>query len=81
MSIATPVKILLIDDHHLFNDGLKSLLSSEQNIEIVGQVYEAKNVLHSIQRLSPDLIFLDINLPDKNGIELAGEVLKKTFLP
>ena len=76
MSIATPVKILLIDDHHLFNDGLKSLLSSEQNIEIVGQVYEAKGVLHAIQKFSPNLIFLDINLPDKNGIELAGEVLK-----
>ena len=72
----TKTKILLIDDHHLFNDGLKSLLSSEQNIDIVGQVYEAKNVLHEIQRLSPELIFLDINLPDKNGIELAGEVLK-----
>ena len=72
----TKTKILLIDDHHLFNDGLKSLLSSEENIEIVGQVYEAKNVLHEIQRLLPELIFLDINLPDKNGIELAGEVLK-----
>ena len=39
-------------------------------------MYEAKNVLHEIQRLLPELIFLDINLPDKNGIELAGEVLK-----
>jgi DNA-binding NarL/FixJ family response regulator len=76
MSLTTKIKILLIDDHHLFNDGLKSLLSTEQDIEIVGQVYEAKNVLHEIQRLSPDLLFLDINLPDKNGIELAGEILK-----
>ena len=58
-----------------------SAASSKTNIDIVGQVYEAKNVLHEIQRLLPELIFLDINLPDKNGIELAGEVLKKTFLP
>ena len=76
MSLTTKIKILLIDDHHLFNDGLKSLLRPETNIDIVGQVYEAKNVLHEIQRLLPELIFLDINLPDKNGIELAAEVLK-----
>ena len=65
MSLTTKIKILLIDDHHLFNDGLKSLLSSESNIDIVGQVYEARNVLHEIQRLLPELIFLDINLPTK----------------
>jgi DNA-binding NarL/FixJ family response regulator len=76
MSLTTKIKILLIDDHHLFNDGLKSLLSSETDIEIVGQVYEAKNVLYEIQKLTPDLLFLDINLPDKNGIELAADVLK-----
>ncbi len=75
MLLTTKIKILLIDDHPLFNDGLKSLLSTEQHLEIVGQVYEANNVLHEIHRLSPDLIFLDINLPDKNGIELAKEVL------
>ena len=76
MTLTPKAKILLIDDHHLFNDGLKSLLSSESELDIVGQVYETKNVLHEIQRLSPDLLFLDINLPDKNGIELAGEILK-----
>lgn len=76
MSLTTKIKILLIDDHHLFNDGLKSLLSTEQDIEVVGQVYEAKNVLYEIQRLSPDILFLDINLPDKNGVELSGEILK-----
>jgi DNA-binding NarL/FixJ family response regulator len=76
MTLTTKTKILLIDDHHLFNDGLKSLLSSEQDIEVVGQVYEARNVLPEIQKLAPDLLFLDINLPDKNGIELAGEILK-----
>ena len=65
MSLTTKIKILLIDDHHLLNDGLKSLLSSESNIDIVGQVYEARNVLHEIQRLLPELIFLDINLPTK----------------
>jgi DNA-binding NarL/FixJ family response regulator len=76
MTLTTKTKILLIDDHQLFNDGVKSLLSSEPNIEIVGQVFEAKNVLYEIQKLSPQLLFLDINLPDGNGIELAKIIVK-----
>lgn len=76
MSLTPKIKILLIDDHQLFNDGLKSLLSSESEIEIVGQVFEAKNAIFEIQKCSPDIIFLDINLPDKNGIELAPEIQK-----
>jgi DNA-binding NarL/FixJ family response regulator len=76
MTLTTKTKILLIDDHQLFNDGVKSLLSSEPNIEIVGQVFEAKSVLYEIQKLSPQLLFLDINLPDGNGIELAKIIVK-----
>jgi DNA-binding NarL/FixJ family response regulator len=76
MTLTTKTKILLIDDHQLFNDGVKSLLSSEPNIEIVGQVFEAKSVLYEIQKLSPQLLFLDINLPDGNGIELAKTIVK-----
>jgi DNA-binding NarL/FixJ family response regulator len=74
--LTTKVKILLIDDHELFNDGLKSLLSSEPNIEIVGQVFDAKSVLYEIQKLSPQLLFLDVNFPDGNGIELSKIIVK-----
>jgi DNA-binding NarL/FixJ family response regulator len=73
----TKTKILLIDDHQLFNDGVKSLLSSEPNIDIVGQVYEAKNVLYEIQKTSPQLLFLDINLHDGNGLELSKIIVKE----
>lgn len=76
MSLTQKIKILLIDDHQLFNDGLKSLLSTEPEIKVVGQVFDAKSALFEIQKCSPDIIFLDINLPDKNGIELAPEIQK-----
>lgn len=76
MNLSQKTKILLIDDHQLFNDGLKSLLSSEAQLEVVGQVFEAKNVLFQLQKLSPNLIFLDINLPDGSGIELSRNILK-----
>jgi DNA-binding NarL/FixJ family response regulator len=76
MALTTQTKILLIDDHQLFNDGVKSLLSSEPSIDIVGQVFEAKNVLYEIQKSSPQLLFLDINLPDGNGLELSKIIVK-----
>jgi DNA-binding NarL/FixJ family response regulator len=76
MMLTTKTKILLIDDHELFNDGLKSLLSSEPEIDIVGQVFEAKSILYEIQKLSPQLLFLDINLPDGNGLELSKTIVK-----
>lgn len=69
------IRLLLVDDHQLFNDGLKSLLSTEPHIDIVGQVFEARHVAHAIQKLSPSLIFLDINLPDQNGLELSKVIL------
>ena len=77
MTLTTKTKILLIDDHQLFNDGVKSLLSSEPNIEIIGQVFDAKSVLYEIQKTSPQLLFLDINFPDGNGIELAKIIVKE----
>lgn len=71
------IKILLVDDHQLFNDGLKSLLNTEENLEIIGQVFTANEVLFTIQKLSPQIVFLDINLPDGNGIELAQRITKE----
>jgi DNA-binding NarL/FixJ family response regulator len=71
-------KILLVDDHQLFNDGLKSLLTSDENIEIVGQQYDGRNILHEIHKNSPDIIFLDINLPNQNGMEL-GKIILQNF--
>lgn len=74
MSPTPRIKILLVDDHQLFNDGLKSLLSSDPAIEIVGQVFDSRNVLFEIQKNLPEIVFLDINMPYKNGIELSAEI-------
>lgn len=75
----TKIKVLLVDDHQLFNDGLKSLLSSEPHLEIVGQVFNGKEVIFAVQKYSPDVVFLDINLPNANGIDLA-KIIVKDFL-
>lgn len=67
-----PVQVLIADDHVLFNDGLKSLIEGEGDLQICGQVYCGSEVIPFIQANQTNLILLDINLPRINGIELIG---------
>ncbi|MBD2701462.1 response regulator transcription factor [Spirosoma sp. BT702] len=72
----TPIKILIADDHQLFNDGMKMMLSTEDNLQIVGQVFSGKDVLEAVNRLMPNVILLDINMPHINGLDVASQLLK-----
>ncbi len=69
-------KILIADDHKLFNDGMKMMLSAEDNIEIVGQVFTGKDVIHNVNSLNADVVLLDINMPHSNGLEVAAHLIK-----
>ncbi len=70
-----PARLLLIDDHQLFNEGLKSLLDKQPDLHVCGQVFQATNALPTIQRTSPHLILLDVNLQGTNGIDLGRTML------
>lgn len=70
------IKILIADDHQLFNDGIKMMLSPEDNIQIVGQVFTGKDVMDAIHRLSPNVVLLDINMPHLNGLEVAAQIMQ-----
>jgi DNA-binding NarL/FixJ family response regulator len=69
-------KILLIDDHHLFSDGLKELLQKEEDLVVIGQVFDGADVLRQVHLRSPDLVLLDVNLPQVNGRDLAEIILR-----
>jgi DNA-binding NarL/FixJ family response regulator len=69
-------KILIADDHRLFNDGMKMMLSAEDTIEIVGQVFTGKDVAHAVNQHNPNVVLLDINMPNANGLEVAQGLLK-----
>lgn len=72
----TLTKILIADDHQLFNDGMKLMLSAEENIQIVGQVFSGKDVLDAVHRLQPHVVLLNINMPHLNGLEAAEKLLR-----
>ena len=68
-------RILLIDDHRLFNDGLKSLLNEQPDLTICGQVFKASDAIYAVQRTNPHLILMDINLQGTNGIDVGKTIL------
>jgi DNA-binding NarL/FixJ family response regulator len=76
--MADKKKILLVDDHPLFRAGLKSLLVDNPSFQVVGEAGDGQEAIRLAKTLKPDLVLLDISLPDKNGIEVTRE-LKSLF--
>ncbi|HEY5823189.1 MAG TPA: response regulator transcription factor [Cyclobacteriaceae bacterium] len=67
-------KVFIVDDHYMVIEGIRSLLQSEKEIELVGHAMNALSCLGFLQNLQPDVILMDINLPDKSGIDLCKHV-------
>ncbi len=72
-----PTKIFIVDDHQMIIEGLKSLLQNAENIELVGSATSAERCLQFLKMSTCDVILMDINLPDTNGIELCEIVTTK----
>ena len=71
----TPKKtILIVDDHPLVREGLKSILKPAAEYEVVGQTGNARDAIQMVKNLKPDLVLLDLGLPDKSGLELCREI-------
>jgi two-component system, LytTR family, response regulator len=68
------MKALIIDDERLARNELKRLLEAYPKINVVGEAVNAEDALDKIEQLSPDLLFLDIQMPGKNGFELLSSI-------
>ena len=71
------VKVCIADDHCMVITGIQSLLKNVQSIELIGSAVDARSCLEFLNRQLPDVLLLDINLPDRNGIDLCLEIKKK----
>ncbi|MGE5250081.1 MAG: response regulator [Bacteroidota bacterium] len=67
-------RLLLVDDHAVVRSGLRMLLEGQHDVEIVGEAGTAAEALAATARLDPDVILMDIGLPDKSGIEATREI-------
>lgn len=71
-----PIRILIADDHPLFRDGLRALLESVSDMQVIGEAATGEEVLTQAQALQPDLILMDIKMPGINGIEATRRLLQ-----
>jgi len=71
------IKVFIVDDHYMVIEGIKSLLQNDPDIEFIGHASTAISCLSYLDSHEPDVILLDINLPDMSGIELCLEIRKK----
>ena len=69
------IKVVLADDHQIVRHGLRSLLSAEPDIKVVGEADNGRAVVRLVQELSPQVVIMDISMPDLNGIEATRQIL------
>jgi len=72
-----PINVFIVDDHYMVIEGIRSLLQHERTIEWSGHATNAASCMAFLQHNQPDIILMDINLPDKSGIELCKELKEK----
>jgi len=73
------ITVMLVDDHPVFRQGLRRVLESEDDLDVIAEVDDGLEALRQAKRLVPDVMLLDINLPNMNGLQVARS-LKDTLL-
>jgi len=68
---ADTCRIVIVDDHFLIRQGLRSILEGEDNLQVVGEAKDGMELLFLLDQLNPDLVMLDISMPNLQGIETA----------
>ncbi len=68
------IRVLMADDHVIFRDGLRKLLATEDDIKIVGEASNGGDCIKMLAKLKPDILLLDLRMPDKDGLAVLEEV-------
>jgi len=71
------IKVFLVDDHEIFRNGLKQLVDSEPDMEVVGEAGDGETALETLRSTSADVIIMDIRMPGINGVETSQMLLKR----
>lgn len=73
----TPVRLLIVDDHTLFREGLNAIFMAVSDVEVVGEASSGAQAVEQAQALRPDVILMDVQMEDINGIEASKRILAR----
>src|SRR4051812_39135859 len=72
------LRLVLADDHQIVRQGLEAILRAEADLELVGQAATGPEAIDLAERLRPDVAVLDLMMPGRNGLEVVGEVVRRS---
>ena len=72
------IKVIIADDHKIMRDGLKSMLEKQRDIEIIAEASDGRTTVELAIKLKPDVIIMDVAMPDMNGIEATRQIIEKS---
>jgi DNA-binding NarL/FixJ family response regulator len=75
------IRVLLVDDSDVFLNVEERWLSKDPRVQIVGRAHSGQEAVEHVSRLSPDLVLMDLNIPDMNGLEAARKIKAKPGAP
>lgn len=71
------MKVLIADDHGIIRDGIRSLLNQEADIDVIGVAENGRQAIDLVRKLKPDLVIMDVAMPDLNGIDATRQLVKE----
>jgi DNA-binding NarL/FixJ family response regulator len=70
------IRVLVADDHEIVRFGICSVIDSSEDLTVIGESKTGNETVESYRKLKPDVVLLDVSMPEKNGIEITSEILK-----
>jgi len=71
------IEIVVVDDHKIFRDGIRNLLDQQANMKVIGEAEDGRTAVDLIRRLSPQVVIMDVTMPNLNGIDATRRILEK----
>ncbi|MFC1942295.1 response regulator [Chloroflexota bacterium] len=70
------IRVLIVDDHAVMRDGIRALVGIHDDIEVVGEAADGKEAVSKVQEFTPDVVIMDIAMPDLDGMEATRQIVK-----
>jgi len=71
------IEIVVVDDHKIFRDGIRNLLDQQANMKVIGEAEDGRTAVDLIRRLSPQVVIMDVTMPNLNGIDATRRIIEK----